>query len=248
MTDLAPYEAGVAPPSGVARLLEPRGDTGLAAHVGRYGSLPARVDLVGELERSGLRGRGGAAFPTAVKLAAVAGRRRPVVVANGTEGEPLSAKDKTILATAPHLVLDGLVLAARAVGAREAVVCVGRRAGRVRAAVEAAVAERALSGRDGVEITVAVTPDRYVVGEETALVHWLNGGDAKPTTTPPRPFERGVAGRPTLVQNVETLAHVALIGRFGAGWYRGVGTADDPGSTLVTIGGAVERPGMYEVA
>jgi len=248
MTDVAvPGVAGVAPPAGVARLLEPRADRTLACHLDRYGPLPLRVDLVGELDRSGLRGRGGAAFPTAVKLAAVARRRRPIVVANGAEGEPLSSKDKTLLATSPHLVLDGLVLAARAVGAREAVVCVARGAGRVIATVEGAVAERAALRRDGVDIQVAATPDRYVVGEETALIHWLNGGDAKPTTTPPRPFERGVGGRPTLVQNVETLAHIALVGRFGGDWYRVVGTAEDPGTTLISIGGAVDRPGVYEV-
>ena len=78
-------------------------------------------------------------------------------------------------------------------------------------------------------------------------MHWLNGGPAKPTTTPPRPFERGVGGRPTLIQNVETLAHLALIARFGANWFRGVGTADDPGSLLVSVSGAVARPAVLEV-
>ena len=91
------------------------------------------------------------------------------------------------------------------------------------------------------------TPDRYVAGEESALVHWLNGGEAKPTFVPPRPFERGVGGRPTLVANVETLAHVALIARGGAEWWRSVGTAEDPGSALVTVSGAVARPGVYEI-
>jgi len=79
-------------------------------------------------------------------------------------------------------------------------------------------------------------------------VHWLSGGESKPTFTPPRPFERGVGGRPTLVNNVETLAHLALVARFGAAWYRAIGTADDPGSTLVTVTGDVSRPGVYEVA
>jgi NADH:ubiquinone oxidoreductase subunit F (NADH-binding) len=87
-----------------------------------------------------------------------------------------------------------------------------------------------------------------VAGEETALVHWLNGGDAKPTLVPPRPFERGVRGRPTLVQNVETLAHLALVARFGAEWFRRIGATGDPGTRVVTVGGAVNRPGVYEVA
>jgi NADH:ubiquinone oxidoreductase subunit F (NADH-binding) len=113
--------------------------------------------------------------------------------------------------------------------------------------VERALAERALGGRDRVRIHVHALPARYVAGEETAVVHWLNGGPAKPTTTPPRPFERGVGGRPTLIQNVETLAHLALIARFGASWFRGVGTADDPGSLLVSVSGAVTRPAVLEV-
>ena len=97
------------------------------------------------------------------------------------------------------------------------------------------------------EIRIVGGPHRYVSGEETAVVSWLNGGDAKPMFTPPRPFERGVAGRPTLVQNVETLSDLALIGRFGADWYRSTGTAEDPGTTLVTLSGGVSRPGVYEV-
>jgi NADH:ubiquinone oxidoreductase subunit F (NADH-binding) len=91
------------------------------------------------------------------------------------------------------------------------------------------------------------TPAKYVAGEETALVNWLNGGDAKPTFTPPRPFEQGVDRRPTLVDNVETLAHVALIARFGAQWWRSAGTDADPGTMLVTLAG-VARPGVYEIA
>ncbi len=237
MTDL------LAPPQGVARLLATAGGPGLAAHLDQFGPLPSRVDLVAAADQAGLRGRGGASFPTAVKLAAVARRRRAIVVANGTEGEPLSAKDKTLLVTAPHLVLDGVVLAARAVGAGEAVVCVERTATRVVAVLEGALTERA----DDVKVTLAEAPSRYLAGEESALVRWLNGGDAKPTTVPPRPFERGVNGRPTLVQNVETLAHLALIGRFGPAWFRSLGTAEDPGTALVTVGGGVARPGVYEV-
>ena len=91
-------------------------------------------------------------------------------------------------------------------------------------------------------------PDRFVAGEETALVQFLNGGPARPTFTPPRPFERGVGGAPTLVQNAETVAHIAQIARFGPAWFRRVGTAAEPGSILVTLSGAVARPGVYEVA
>jgi NADH:ubiquinone oxidoreductase subunit F (NADH-binding) len=93
---------------------------------------------------------------------------------------------------------------------------------------------------------VIAVPDRFIAGEETALVQFINGGPCLPTFTPPRPFERGVGGAPTLVQNVETLAHLALIARFGPEWFRAVGTAAEPGSALVTLSGAFRRPGVYE--
>jgi len=235
-------------PAGLPRLLPTKPVPGLAAHEERFGRLPpCPPDLVEEVRHSGLRGRGGSGFPTGVKFDAVARRRRPVVLANGTEGEPLSAKDKTLLVNAPHLVLDGAVLAAQAVGATEVIVCVERVATGAIAAVEAAVAERRAARLDPIPIRVEGTPSRYVSGEETALVHWLNGGEAKPTLTPPRPFERGVAGRPTLVQNVETLAYVALIARFGPEWFRSIGTVADPGSGLVSVSGGVAHPGVYEV-
>jgi NADH:ubiquinone oxidoreductase subunit F (NADH-binding) len=113
--------------------------------------------------------------------------------------------------------------------------------------VEAAAAERVAAALDRVEIRIVTPPSRYVAGEESALIRWLNGGDARPTFVPPRPSERGVWGRPTLVDNVETLAHLALIVRFGARWFSSLGTHDDPGTALVTVGGDASRPGVYEV-
>ncbi len=234
------------------RLLPPAGGVpSLAAHRDRYGPLPAvRGEgraVIAAVEASGLRGRGGAGFPTAVKLAAVAAGRGPIVVANGVEGEPGSHKDALLLRVNPHLVLDGAVVAAAAVGARKIVIAVGRGASAAHASVASAIAERAAAGeRIGIELAAA--PERFVAGEETALVQWLNGGPAKPAFVPPRPFERGVGGRPTLVQNVETLANIALIARFGSGWFRELGTAAEPGSMLLTLGGAVARPGITEVA
>jgi NADH:ubiquinone oxidoreductase subunit F (NADH-binding) len=209
-------------------------------------------DLINTVQRSGLRGRGGASFSTATKLAAVAAGKRPVVVANGSEGEPASAKDRTLLAASAHLVLDGASLAAWAVGATEIIVCVDRQAPATRQAVLAALAERQSQQQshhlDPIRIRVETPPGRYVAGEESALVHWLNGGDAKPTFTPPRPFQRGVGGRPTLIQNVETLAHLALIARFGDAWFRTLGTTEEPGSLLLTVTGAATRPGVLEAA
>ena len=204
--------------------------------------------------RAGLRGRGGAGFPTGTKLEAVRrsasstrNRRPPIVVANGTEGEPASVKDTILLTLAPHLVLDGVVAAARAVGAEEAVICVDRENRPAVRAVRTALQERDRSRQEAVQVRLAEAPADYVTGEESALVHWLDGGEAKPTKVPPRPFERGVAGRPTLVDNVETLAHLALITRFGSTWWRSIGTGDDPGSCLTTVTGASRRPAVFEV-
>lgn len=218
----------------------------LAEHLARHGRLPLELspeELRGLVARSGLTGRGGAAFPTATKLESVIRRRsRPVVVANGAEGEPPSGKDKVLLAYAPHLVVDGALLAARAVGARNVVIATTRAVG---AQVARALAERPREA--GLAIRTAHVPDRFVTGEETALVQFLNGGPALPTFTPPRPYERGVGGAPTVVLNVETLAQLALVARFGAAWFRSAGTPDEPGTTLVTVSGAVRDAGVYEV-
>ncbi|GAA3046525.1 NADH-ubiquinone oxidoreductase-F iron-sulfur binding region domain-containing protein [Pseudonocardia yunnanensis] len=240
------------PPSGSVRLLAGSAGSGspaaLADHLARYGPLPVRTDgpaeLIDAVDRSGLRGRGGAGFPMSRKLRTVAaGRGRPIVVANGCDGDPATAKDAKLLEFAPHLVIDGVLLACHAVGADEAAICVGEGHAHARSMHAALDARR----DENVTIRAVEVPRRYVAGEESALVNFLNSGDARPTVTPPRPAERGVGGRPTLVDNVETLAHLALITRFGARWFRAAGTAQSPGTTLVTLGGAVRRPGVYEV-
>ena len=234
----------------LAGLRADRSPASLDEHLAAYGSVPIHrgARLIDLVEESGLTGRGGAGFPAATKLRAVAAQRgRKFVVANGTEGEPLSRKDKLLLGCVPHLVLDGATLAAAAVGADEVVVAVGRSALREHAALTQAVAERVSAGVDRVRVQVAATPDGFVVGEETALLSALSGRAAKPTLAPPRPFERGLQGRPTLVQNVETLAHLALVARHGPEWFRELGTEAEPGSALVTLSGAVAWPGVYEI-
>jgi NADH:ubiquinone oxidoreductase subunit F (NADH-binding) len=222
----------------------------LQRHIERYG--PLVVDskhLIAHVAHAGLCGRGGAGFPTATKMEAVARKgRRPVIVANGTEGEPASTKDVTLMTYAPHLVLDGISAAAVALDATKAILCVDVNHESVASLLETAIAERRKAKIDNVAITVERSPNRYVAGEESALIHWLNGGEAKPTFTPPRPFERGVKNRPTLVDNVETLANIALIARYGSEWYRGLGDQGEPGSMLLTVTGAVTTPGVIEVA
>lgn len=228
---------------------------GLAEHQRQHGALPAGRDgrragagLVEAVSAAGLTGRGGAGFPTGTKMRAVAGRRGPAaVVANGMESEPASEKDQALLAMAPHLVLDGAVLAARAVGADTVHVCLDRaRPGQVEDIWQAAE-ERRVAGLDPARILVHDLPGWYVSSEETALISWLNGAEARPATVPPRPFERGVQRRPTLVDNVETLAHVALIARYGPDWFRSAGRPDAPGTMLITISGGVSYPGVREI-
>lgn len=239
--------------SGVAVGVEPRlmvpAPLDLRAELerGTYG--PSRcLDVIAELTEAGLRGRGGAAFPAGVKWRAVldtAGAK--VVVANGEEGEPVSRKDRWLLTHRPHLVLDGLLLAARAVRADRAVVYLSHQ--ETERAVRAAIAELDAAGLlpRGSSLEVHVVEPTYVAGEETAVCRSIDGGPALPLAKPPRPYEAGVAGLPTLVSNVETLAHAAWIARAGAAAYRMYGTENSPGTTLVTLGGACARPGVYEV-
>jgi NADH:ubiquinone oxidoreductase subunit F (NADH-binding) len=241
---------------GLPRLIPPGGPLSLADHTGRYGPVPLRDpdELITELERSGLTGRGGACFPAGRKLRSVAqaarsgGRPgRAVVIANGAESEPASAKDRMLLARSPHLVLDGIALAADAVGAGRCYL--GLHAGgrdELGLQLAAAIAERQAAGQDRVPVQLTRVPRGYVASQETALVNLLNGAAPKPAFVPPRPFQKGAHGRPTLIQNVETLAHIALIARFGADWFRELGGS--AGSALVTVSGAIQRPGVYEVA
>jgi NADH:ubiquinone oxidoreductase subunit F (NADH-binding) len=220
----------------------------LAEHRQRLGALPPPSSaLIDALERSALRGKGGAGFPVATKWRSVASQRAgtPVVLANGGEGEPLSQKDRMLMEQRPHLVIDGALLGADAVGADEVILFIGAdHAGAVQA-MHRAVGERPASERGRLRLVSA--PVRYVSGEETAAVHFVNEGIALPTSIPPRPFERGVDGRPTLVQNVETLAHIALIARFGDEWFRSLGDGTASGTTLVTVGGAVPQSVLIEI-
>ena len=217
---------------------------------GGYHPLTGADELLDEVERSGVLGRGGAAFPLAVKLRTVRdnGLRNnvgTVLVANGEEGEPASIKDRWLLRNRPHLVLDGLRLAAAIVAADRAHVYVSDQ--QSARSVETALSEIGADALGGVSVAVRVVDPGYIAGEETAAVRALNGGPVKPTDKPPRPFEVGVGGRPTLVSNVETLASLPFIQQHGSAAFREHGTPQSPGTVLVTITGADRPPGLYEV-
>lgn len=237
----------VPPPTGTQRLLAAPGP-GLDDHHRTHGPLPHfGPTTVGEIALAGVDGRGGAGFPLARKLEAVAGRRRrsgaPIVIANGAEGEPASRKDAVLLERAPHLVLDGIVVAALAIGATEAVVATSERlADRVRQALVERTDAR--SGTEPVTIAVRALPhSTFVAGQATALASAVAGGRGLPEDRTGRLAERGPSGRPTLVSNVETLAQAALVARYGAAWARSVGSASAPGTRLVTVSDVTDPAG-----
>jgi len=247
-------ERNGAAPEGVNRVMpQPRQAEDLDAHEKRFGRRPTidPASLTDDIERSGLRGRGGAAFPVATKWRAVTEHRsaaeETVLVANAAEGEPASAKDRTVLSLRPHLILDGLAHAAEAIGATRVVIYISRTYDEGQRAVQRALAERR-DGGERLQVEMVTGPYRYVSGEETAVVARVSGRQAKPRVVPPRPFQHGVRGSPTLVHNVETLAHVALIARFGSAWFRSKGTATSPGTALFSVSGAVRAPQVLEAA
>ena len=230
-------------PPKMPRLFAAQGST-LAEHRDRFGELPSvGADLIPMLSDAGLSGRGGAGFPSGRKMATVTGSK-PIVVGNGSEGEPLSRKDAQLLTRAPHLVLDGLDAAAAATGADKVYLYVHADAV---PAVSRALDERGAAALDPHRVIVVGAPDRFVAGEESAAIRKIEGGPALPRDRTVLATKSGIRGRPTLVNNVETLAHMALIARFGAAWFRSVGDADDPGTMLVTYSGALHKHGVVEV-
>jgi NADH-quinone oxidoreductase subunit F len=205
-----------------------------------------------EVSASGLRGRGGAAFPLATKWEAALSHAPPRhVVVNGAEDEPGSLKDRYLLATRPHLVLDGALCSAVALGAGHVVCYVNEEAVQPLEQTAAAIEEVRAAGLAGdFSLSLVAAPAAYVAGEDSCALEFIEHGGPKPQprAKPPYPAEHGLHGQPTAVSNVETLAHVALIARHGAGWFTEVGTRGYPGTLLVTLPAGCARPGVYEVA
>lgn len=230
-----------------SRRLLAASDPSLATHNKLFGPLVLSPDInraIAELQASGLDGRGGAGFPAWRKITAAhtraAAAAGPIVVANGSEGEPLSSKDAVLLERSPHLVIDGLLAVGRLLGASELhLVTTDGRVG----SVHTAIAER----DDARGIRVHTTSDSFVSGEASAVAHLIEKGKAIPRDHVVRLTVRGIRGVPTLIHNVETLAQVSLILRFGSRWFSALGSPDDPGTRLVTISGDVPSPGVVEV-
>jgi NADH:ubiquinone oxidoreductase subunit F (NADH-binding) len=205
------------------------------------------ADLHVEVDRAGLAGQGGGRFPVAAKWRTL-GRGPAVVVANAAEREPGTVKDDTLLRRRPFAVLDGIVRTAIAVGADRALIAIDAdRTDLIEHTTRALTEAEAAGITDGLTISVVPVPARYVVGEETALLAALSGGDPLPHVRPPHPTERGLAGRPTLVHNIETLVDVALVGRYGAAWFRETGTQVEPGTGAFSVG-TFEGPAVVHEA
>jgi NADH:ubiquinone oxidoreductase subunit F (NADH-binding)/DMSO/TMAO reductase YedYZ heme-binding membrane subunit len=226
----------------------PAGAESYADHRTRLGRLPLHGPaLIPALEQTGLLGRGGAGFPVGRKWRSVAERSHgdAVILANGAEGKPTSRKDRVLMALRPHLVLDGALIAANAVGANEVVMFIGQEHRPASEAMARAIAER--QSEFTLPVRLVEAPLGYVVGEASAAVHYVNDGPALPTASPPRVWEHGVHGRPTVVQNVESLAYAALIARYGPDWYRAAGRAETPGTALVTVSGTTPAQRVIEI-
>jgi len=206
------------------------------------------ASVLHEIELAGLTGRGGGSFPTARKLAtAPRSRRANHLVINVMEGEPASQKDSVLACFAPHLILDGADVLARLVRASSVTIAVPRDNPAASQSLSDALIERARRGTSEVHMAVELLPNRYAGGEETGLVHWLEGGPAMPTFRATKPGRLEIRGRANIVDNAETAASVALIARHGGAWFTSAGASGAGGTKLVTISGSVAEAGVFEV-
>ena len=215
-------------------------------------------EVLQEIDASSLRGRGGAGFPTGKKWAFTADTPETprYVILNGGEDEPGSKKDRLLMENVPHLVLEGVILAAYAVGASKAYLYINADYKDAIQAMEEALADAKKSGYVGeriggtdfsLEIEFFPAPHDYVAGEDTAVIEVIEGKKPLPRQKPPFPATAGLYAKPTAVNNVETLANVAPIILRGAAWYRGIGTAESAGTMVFSLNDEVKRPGVYEL-
>jgi len=216
-----------------------------------------RPDIISEISASGLKGRGGAGFPTGVKwnFAASAKADRKYIICNADEGEPGTFKDRVILQEYADLVFEGMTIAAKAVGAKEGILFLRGEYTYLRPHLEEVLKrrrEKKLLGKDVLganlefDIRIFMGAGAYICGEETALIECLEGFRGEPRNRPPFPVNTGFLNRPSVVNNVETLAWAACILQQGAEWFKSKGTEKSTGIKIFSISGDCERPGVYE--
>lgn len=233
-------------PTRHAILLEDPPEPFAAWEVARRAAPEAVIEAI---ERSGLRGRGGAGFPTGRKLRLAheaAGEPKHVVV-NGAEDEPGSGKDQFLLQELPELVVEGALVTAHAVGAQSVVFYLSELHPASADAIQRALDAAGRIGGDAVAASIVLSPSTYVAGEDSAALEVLEGRDALPREKPPYPVTAGLHGLPTAVVNAETVAAMARIVVHGADWYRSLGTAESPGTMLFTLGPEMASPGIHEL-
>jgi NADH:ubiquinone oxidoreductase subunit F (NADH-binding) len=215
-------------------------------------------DIINEVSNAGLRGRGGAAFPTGKKWSFTreCAEEPHYLVMNGGEDEPGSKKDRVLMENLPHLVIEGVILAAYATGASKAYLYINANYEPAIKSITDALAEAKQAGFWGenvsgsnfsLEIEIIPAPHNYVAGEDTAALEVIEGKKAWPRQKPPFPVTVGLFGKPTAVNNVETLANVPPIFLHGADWYRGFGTTDSSGTMIFSLNEDVNHPGIYEL-
>ncbi len=220
----------------------------------------APQDVIAVVKDSGLRGRGGAGFPTGLKWSFVpAGEeaaRPKYLLCNADEMEPGTFKDRLLLESTPHQLIEGMLISAYAIGAEHATVFLRWAYHEAAARIRAALAEARDAGYVGrnilgsgfdCEVTLHISAGRYICGEETALINALEGRRATPRNKPPFPPLAGFLGQPTIVNNVETLCNVPAIVTHGAVWYRDLSLTEDAGTKLYGVSGRVKRPGLWEL-
>jgi NADH-quinone oxidoreductase subunit F len=215
-------------------------------------------EIIEIVKASGLRGRGGAGFPTGLKWSFVpqASPKPKYLVVNADESEPGTFKDRELIARSPHRLLEGVLLSAYAIGAHLAFIYIRGEFAFLVPVLEGALAEARRAGLLGknaagsgfdLEVVVHLGAGAYICGEETALLDSLEGKRGNPRTKPPFPAVEGLYGCPTVVNNVETIQTVPFLVQHGAAWYRGWGTEKSPGTKIFSVSGMVKRPGNYEI-
>ena len=236
------------PAVGLGRPDETLADYGARGGLELLRDLPPLARIVEELQASGLTGYGGAGFPTGTKWDAVSKEPTPrYVVVNADEGEPGTIKDRYVMELRPHLLVEATVVAMRSLDAQEGYIYLREEYATARARLAAALDEfRAAGLLDGLALGLVIGAGAYIAGEETAMLESMEGRRAMPRLKPPFPSQFGYLGRPTLIQNVETLAHLPAIVRNGGEWWAGLGTRGAKGTRLWSVSGAVARPGCYE--
>ncbi len=209
------------------------------------------IDVVGILKASGLKGMGGAAFPTGVKWQLVAEQAEPLkhVICNADESEPGTFKDRAILENLPHLVVEAMAIAGRVVGAQHGHVFIRHEYERQRDIVAAELDRARRLGilNDGFDVQITTSPVGYILGEETALLECMEGKRGEPRNKPPFPGQVGLHGKPTLINNVETFAAAAAILNRGADWWNRIGKKGCQGFKFVSVSGHVRHPGVYQI-